>query len=45
MKNRIEDAITVAKTYWTIINHLLYYEKTPAIQPLLVYAIFGLEFN
>ena len=45
MKNKIEDAIAVPKTYWTIINYLLYYKKTPAIQPLLVYAIFGLEFN
>ena len=29
MTNKLEDAITVPKTHWTIINHLLYNKRIP----------------
>ena len=29
--NKLEDDLTAPKTYWTIINHLLYNNKIPAI--------------
>ena len=45
MKNKLEDAFTAPKTYWTIINHLLYNKKIPAIQPLLVDGNFVSDFN
>ena len=35
MTNKLEDAFTAPETYWTIINHLLYIKKIPAIPPLL----------
>ena len=31
MKNKFEDAITAPRTYWTIINYLLYNKKIPLI--------------
>lgn len=36
MKNKLEDATTASKTHSTIINHLLYEKKIPAIPRLLV---------
>ena len=36
MTSKLEDAFSAPKTYWTIINHLLYNKEIPAIPPLLV---------
>ena len=45
MTNKLEDDFTAPKTYWTIINHLLYNNKIPAIPPLLVHGNFVSDFN
>ena len=45
MASKLEDAFSVPKTYWTIINHLLYNKKIPAIPPLLVDGNFVSDFN
>ena len=45
MTNKLEDYFTAPKTYWTIINHLLYNNKIPAIPPLLVHGNFVSDFN
>ena len=36
MRRKLEDAFSAPKTYWTIISHLLYNKKIPAILSLLV---------
>ena len=45
MTSKLEDAFSAPKTYWTIINHLLYNKKIPAIPPLLVDGNFISDFN
>ena len=45
MASKLEDAFRVPKTYCTIINHLLYNKKIPAIPPLLVDGNFVSDFN
>ena len=45
MANKLEDAFTAPKTYWTLINHVLYNEKIPAIPSLLVDGNFVSDFN
>ena len=45
MASKLEDAFSAPKTYWTIINHLLYNKKIPAIPPLLVDGNFVSDFN
>ena len=45
MTSKLEDAFSAPKTYWTIINHLLYNKKIPAIPPLLVDGNFVSDFN
>ena len=45
MTNKLEDDFTAPKTYWTIINHLLYNNKIPAIPSLLVHENFVSGFN
>ena len=40
-----EDAFSAPKTYWTIINHLFYNKKIPAIPPLLFDGNFASNFN
>ena len=40
MTCKLEDAFTAPKTYWTIIDHLLYNKKIPAIPPLLMVILF-----
>ena len=34
--NKLEDAFTAPKTYWTLLNHLLYKKKITVVLPLLV---------
>ena len=36
MTKNLADSNTSLKTYWTILNHLLYNKKIPTIPPLLV---------
>ena len=36
MTTKLEHSNTTLKTYWTILNRLLYHKKIPAISPLLV---------
>ena len=36
MNKTLEDSHTALKAYWTIINHLTYDEKIPAIPPLFL---------
>ena len=36
MTTKLEDSNTAPKTYWAILNSLLYNKKIPAIPPLLV---------
>ena len=36
MSNKLNDPLTVPKTYWPILNHFLNKRKIPAIPPLLV---------
>ena len=36
MTKKLADSNTSSKTYWTILNHLLYNKKIPTIPPLLV---------
>ena len=43
--SKLEDAFSTPKTYWTIINHLLYNKKIPVIPPLLVDGNFVSDFN
>ena len=45
MTNKLEDDFTAQKTYWAIINHLLYNNKIPAIPPLLADGNFVSDFN
>ena len=45
MTSKLEDAFSAPKTYWTIIDHLLYNKKIPAIPPLLVDGNFVSDFN
>ena len=45
MTNKLEDAFSASETYWTIINHLLYNKKIPAIPPLLVDGNLVSDFN
>ena len=45
MTSKLEDAFSTPKTYWTIINHLLYNKNIPAILPLLVDGNFVSDFN
>ena len=45
MTNKLEDYFTAPKTYWTIINHLLYNNKIPAIPLLLVHGNFVSDHN
>ena len=45
MTSKLEDAFSAPKTYWTIINHLLYSKEIPAIPPLLVDGNFVSDFN
>ena len=45
MTSKLKDAFSAPKTYWTIINHLLYNKKIPAIPPLLVDGNFVSDFN
>ena len=42
---KLGDAFSAPKIYWTIINHLLYNKKIPAIPPLLVDGNFVSDFN
>ena len=36
MTSKLENSNTVPKTYWSILNRLLFNKKIPAISPLLV---------
>ena len=45
MTSKLEDAFSAPKTYWNIINHLLYNKMIPAIPPLLVDGNFVSHFN
>ena len=36
MTTKLEDSITAPKTYWAILNGLLYSKKIPAVPPLFV---------
>ena len=36
MTTKLEDSNTAPKSYWAILNRLLYNKKIPAIPPLLV---------
>ena len=36
MAKKLADSNTSSKTYWTILNHLLYNKKLPTIPPILV---------
>ena len=36
MTSKLADSHTAPKTYWTLLNRLLYNKKIPAIPPLLV---------
>ena len=35
MTTKLEDSNTASKSYWAVLNCLLYNKKTPAIPPLL----------
>ena len=45
MKKQLEDAFTASKSYWTIINQLLYNKVILTIPPLLAEWSFVLDFN
>ena len=45
MTNKLEDAFTALKTYWNIVNHLLFNKKIHVILPFLVYQNFVSQFN
>ena len=45
MTNKPEDAITTPKTYWTIINHLLFHKNIPATPLLFTDGNFISNFN
>ena len=45
MIRKLEDSNTAPKTYWTILNRLLYNKKIPNIPPLFVNGNFVSDFN
>ena len=45
MTRKLEDSNTAPKTYWTILNRLLYNKKIPIIPPLFVNGNFVSDFN
>ena len=45
MTNKLEDANTASKSYWTIINQFLYNKKISMISPLLFHGNFVSDFN
>ena len=45
MTSKLEDAFTALKTYWNIVNHLLFNKKIHVILPFLVYQNFVSQFN
>ena len=44
MTTSLKDSNTAIKTYWAILNRLLYNKMIPAIPPLLVYGSFILDY-
>ena len=44
MTTNLKDSNTAIKTYWAILNRLLYNKMIPAIPPLLVYGSFILDY-
>ena len=44
MTSKLADSHTAPKTYWTLLNRLLYNKKIPAIPPLLVDGKFVSDF-
>ena len=45
MTSKLEDDFSAPKTYWTVMNHLLYNKEIPAIPALLVDGNFISDFN
>ena len=45
MSKKLEDSKTAPKTYWTILNRLIYNKKIPAIPPLFVNGNFVSDFS